>query len=113
MGREADMKKILYLLFLLAINAVLHANPMWAEDVGTGDFGVKEHKEYKDECLLVAVNCGSDHISLEQKAEKLRKEISKGRAVYTEDELRILKEQLDNANKTLNYFKYEGASNRY
>jgi hypothetical protein len=113
MGKETAMKKILYLLILLAINAVLYAAPIRAEDDGANDFGLKEQKGYKDECLLIAVNCSNDFVSIEKKVEKLQKEILKGRAVYTDDELRILKEQLNDANRILNYFKYEGARNLY
>ena len=106
------MKRILYLLFVLVINAVVYAKPVRA-DSGLNDSGVKEEKRGKDECLLVAMNCGNNYLTLEQKIEKLRKEISKGRAVYTDEELNILREQLNNANKTLEYFRYEGARNRY
>lgn len=102
------MKRFFYLLLLVAINAVIYAMPIRAEDGG-----VKEEMGNKDECLLVAINCGKDFISLEQKIEKLRKEISKGRAVYSDDDLNILREKLNNANKTLEFFKYEGAGNLY
>jgi len=111
MRKENVMKKILYVLFLLAMNAVIFAKPVRAQDSGFNDYGVYEQKGNKDECLLVAINCGNDYVTLEQMIGKLQKEISKGRAVYTNDELRILKEKLNNANKTLEYFKYEGASN--
>ena len=102
------MKKFFYFLLLVAINALIYAKPIQAEDVG-----VKEKPGNRDECLLVAINCGKDFISLEQKIEKLRKEISKGRAVYSDEELNALREKLNNANKTLEFFKYDGASNLY
>ena len=107
------MKKFLSVLFFLAINAVLYAAPIRAEDDGADDFGLQEQKGYKDECLLIAVNCSKDFVSIEKKVEKLQKEILKGRAVYTDDELRILMEQLDDAKRTMEYFKYEGADNRH
>ena len=106
------MKRILWLLFFLVINAVAVVKPVQAEDSGLNDTGVKEEKN-KDECLLVAINCGGDFLTLEQLIDKLRKEISKGRAVYTDDELIILKERLNNANKTLEFFKYEGAASMF
>jgi hypothetical protein len=84
-----------------------------ADEIELKDFGLKEQKGYKDECLLLAINCGNDFITLEQKIDKLQKEIGKGRAVYTDDELRILREQLNNAKKTQEFFKYEGAKNIY
>jgi hypothetical protein len=107
------MKRILCLIFFLVINTVVLARPVRAEDSGVNDSGVKEEMGNKDECLLVAINCGKDFLSLEQKIDKLRKEISKGRAVYSDDELIILRERLNNANKTLEFFKYEGAGNLY
>ena len=107
------MKRFFYILFLLAINAVIYAKPIRAADGGVNDYGLKEGIGNKDECLLVAINCGKDFISLEQKIEKLQKEISKGRAVYSDDELNILRERLNNANKTLEFFKNEGAGNLY
>jgi len=107
------MKRIFYVLFFLAINVLISAAPVQADDSGTNNFGLKEQQLFKDECLLVAINCGSDFISLDQKIDKLRNEISKGRAVYTDDELRILREQLNNARKTQEFFKNEGASNWY
>jgi hypothetical protein len=72
--------------------------------------GEEEQMQKKDECLLVAINCGSDYDTLEQRIDRLQKEISKGSSVYTPVELRLLKEKLDNARKTLEFFRYEGAS---
>jgi hypothetical protein len=55
----------------------------------------------KDECLLAAMNCPPEGISGQQRIDRLNREISKGRDVYTEDELRVLKEKLNDANKEL------------
>jgi len=107
------MKKILYILFFLSINVVIHAAALHGEDSGANDYGVKGQQGSKDECLLVAINCGTDFVSLEQKIENLRKEISKGKSVYTDDELNILRGKLNNATKTLEYFRHEGARNMY
>lgn len=103
------MKKILYILFFLSINAAA----THGEVRGANDQGVKGQLDSKDECLLVAINCGTDYFSLERKIENLRKEIDKGKSVYTDDELNILREKLDNATKTMEYFRYEGAGNLY
>jgi hypothetical protein len=112
MGEVTVMRRILLLLFFLVINVAVPAGPVHSGESGLNDPGVKEETN-KDECLLVAINCGSDFLTLEQMIEKLRREISKGRAVYTEDELIILRERLNNANKTLEFFKYEGAGSMY
>jgi len=51
----------------------------------------------KDECLLVAMNCPPGGLSGQQRIDRLNTEISKGTDVYTEDELRVLKDKLDDA----------------
>ena len=102
------MKRIICILSLLAIGAAASANAIQADNSS-----MKEQQGNKNECLLVAINCGNDFVSLEQKIESLQKEISKGRAVYSNDELQNLKKQLNNATKTLEYFKNEGAGNWY
>jgi preprotein translocase subunit SecA len=51
--------------------------------------------EQRDECLLVARNCSDNVDSYQQRIERLNTEISKGTAVYTENELRILNQKRD------------------
>jgi hypothetical protein len=48
----------------------------------------------KDQCLLVAMNCKGSFDSVQQRIEKLRKEIEKGTAVYSREELDRLSNQL-------------------
>ena len=49
----------------------------------------------KDECLLVAMNCPSDSAdTVQQRVDRLKKEIAKGSEVYRDQELKALKEQL-------------------
>lgn len=48
----------------------------------------------KDECLLVAQNCGDETDTIQQRITRLNNEIRKGTAVYTPDELDVLKRQL-------------------
>jgi len=48
----------------------------------------------KDECLLVAQNCGNKIDTIQQRIMRLTNEIGKGTAVYTPDELSQLKRQL-------------------
>ncbi len=49
----------------------------------------------KDQCLIVAMNCAVGTESVMQRAERLQKEIDKGTAVYTSDELKRMQDQLD------------------
>jgi hypothetical protein len=79
---------------------------------GTGPYGVfgpsfkqgAESSQFanKDECLLVAMNCPPGGFSGQQKIDRLNTEISKGTDVYTEDELRVLKDKLDDAYRDSN-----------
>jgi len=79
---------------------------------GTGPYGVfgpsfrdgAESSQFanKDECLLVAMNCPPGGLSGQQKIDRLNTEISKGTDVYTEDELRVLKDKLDDAYRDSN-----------
>jgi len=48
----------------------------------------------KDECLLLARNCGTETYTTQERIERLMIEIHKGNSVYTPDELNRLKEQL-------------------
>ncbi|GFO57888.1 hypothetical protein GMST_02130 [Geomonas silvestris] len=69
------------------------ALPVWA---ATGDPG--QAAPQKDECLLVAmldnVNCPNRVDSVDNRIERLQKEIAKGNQVYTPDELTYLKKEL-------------------
>lgn len=56
----------------------------------------------KDECLLVAMNCPPGGMSGQQRIDRLNSEIAKGTDVYTEGELKVLKEKLNEAYKELN-----------
>jgi hypothetical protein len=49
----------------------------------------------KDECLIVAKNCGSD--SINARVDRIEREISKGSAVYTKEELNKLEHELKDA----------------
>jgi hypothetical protein len=63
----------------------------------------------KDTCLLFAKNCQDNAYVLEQRINQLQGEISKGTTVYTHDELNILKQKLDDANRALEFVYSEGA----
>lgn len=63
----------------------------------------------KDQCLLLAKNCEDNAYVIEKKIERLRQEINKGNLIYTDDELNILRNKLDDANRTLDFIYREGA----
>ncbi|QEM69467.1 hypothetical protein FO488_15755 [Geobacter sp. FeAm09] len=96
-----------------AIMACSEGSVLGGGEGGSPGGGEKESGPAKDECLLLAVKCGNGFDTLQQRIERLQNEIAKGRAVYTVDELRILRQKLDNARKTLEFFRYDGAGTRY
>jgi len=55
----------------------------------------------KNECLLVAMNCGNQVDSIQQRIDRIKGEISRGSDVYTNDELRTLNRELEEAVKIL------------
>jgi len=54
-----------------------------------------EQSGSKDQCLIVAMNCAPGSETTMQRAERLKKEIDKGTSVYTPDELKRMRDQLD------------------
>jgi|GEM_PF-3382940 len=108
------MKGVTFIPVLATAMMVYGAGPATGgADGPSAGGGRQEPGTTKDECLLVAIKCGDDFDTLQQRIDRLQNEISKGRAVYTADELKLLRKKLDNARKTLEFFRYEGADNRY
>lgn len=66
-------------------------------------FPGEEDGGQKDECLLIARNCGTSARSVQDKVERLQEEIEKGKRVYTPEELRQLKQKLDEVEKVLDF----------
>ncbi len=63
----------------------------------------------KDECLLFSMNCNDNAYQIQQRIKRLRGEIMRGYAVYSDEELRILTKKLDDAKETLKFLLREGA----
>jgi hypothetical protein len=61
----------------------------------------QEQQGQKDQCLLMAMNCGDRIDTIQQRIGRISHEISKGSAVYTRDEMRQLDMQLNDARRTL------------
>jgi hypothetical protein len=62
--------------------------------VSSGEFDRLVQSNMKDQCLIVARNCADESATVQQRVNQLRVEIAKGSYVYTPNELRALKEQL-------------------
>jgi len=97
------MKKIVRIFSAVAAALLLSAIPALSEYGATGlsnEYGPSGASEFsgqqlqKDQCLLVAMNCKGDSDSVQQRVEKLRNEIGKGIAVYTQEELDQFNNQL-------------------
>jgi len=58
----------------------------------------------KELCLLYLNQCGLQVQSLQDKITKLQEEIAKGTRVYTLEELRMLREKLEEVNRRLDLF---------
>ena len=95
------MKKILFVIAMVVASMMYSAVPTLAEDGNTGLSGEQginrmlDTRGQKDECLIVAKNCVNDSDDVMHRVERLRKELDKGVAAYTPEELKILNDQLN------------------
>ena len=96
------MKRIATRFAFLAAVSLISAMPALAGEMGTGA-GTQ-----KDECLLVAQTCRTSVDTIQQRIERLNKEISKGERVYSREELRHLEFQLKDATRNLDVLISEG-----
>jgi len=95
------MRSILKRVALLAAALMILAVPALADE-GAMDRMMEQGQQVdKNECLLVAVNCGNQMDTIQQRIERIRGEIARGSDVYSNDELRRLNRQLEEANKAL------------
>jgi hypothetical protein len=93
------IKKITLLSAALMILAV----PAFAEEGAMANRFEQGQNPAKDECLLVSMNCPNQVDTIQQRIDRIKGEISKGTNVYTNDELRRLSNELEEANKILEY----------
>jgi hypothetical protein len=89
------MKRISVIISTLAASLLITAMPILAADESIGQ------EAQKDECLLVARNCTDSVDSIQQRIDKLNTEIGKGTAVYSNEELGVLNNKLDDASRLL------------
>lgn len=92
------MKRILLLAFWASASLLILAGPVFPD---AGEETTINNEQKKDECLLLARRCGTSAYSIQDKVEKLKEEIEKGKKNYTIEELNILKQKLDDASRTL------------
>jgi hypothetical protein len=90
------MKKIAVIISSLAIATMVNAAPFVSETESTIG-GPPNMGAEKDKCLLVALNCPDSFDPLQIRIDKLQAEIDKGNAVYTNEELNVLRNKLNDA----------------
>ena len=94
------MKKIPILISVLLVSLLMSVLPVFSdEEIETSG----KTEQQKDECLLLAKNCGTAVYSIQDKIEKLKEEIEKGTKVYTLEELNNLKQKLEEVSRTLDF----------
>jgi hypothetical protein len=96
------MKRIVRKLALLTAALMLIAVPVLAEEGVVMPKMEPAEQGVKNECLLVARNCGDQRDTIMERINRIQNEIKKGTDVYTNDELNKLQDKLDDANRTLN-----------
>lgn len=96
------MKRISANFIAVFISLMLFAMTIMAEESSETVQSEKQFQQ-KDECLLLAKNCGNSVVSIQDKIGRLEEEIARGRAVYTVEELNILKQKLDEVSRTLDF----------
>ena len=101
------MKRISTKLAVLTAAALIFAMPVLSE-AGENGIGSGEQMQ-KDECLLVALNCRDSVDSIQQRIDKLSREIRKGTSAYTQEELRHLEFKLKDAYQVMEHLTLGGA----
>lgn len=96
------MKKTGMLFTLIVICLLSFVVPTLADEVATPEVS-EQQVQQKNECLLRAKSCGNSIISIQDKIERLKEEIAKGRAVYSAEELENLKQKMDDVSRTLDF----------
>ena len=89
MKRRVMVRGVVVTSMLFSATAIAATCP-----VSSSEFDKLVQSDMKDQCLIVAKNCGTETSSVQQRVNELRGEIAKGLDVYSPSELRALKEQL-------------------
>jgi hypothetical protein len=96
------MKKTSLLFMTILFSLLSIIVPVYADEATTGE-PTEQQTQQKNECILLAIKCGNSIMSIQDKIQLLKEEISKGRAVYSLEELNNLRKKLEEASKTLDY----------
>ncbi|HBA87538.1 MAG TPA: hypothetical protein DCZ75_05970 [Geobacter sp.] len=100
------MKGLATKFAVLTAATVISALPVLAGEMGTG---MNPGSVQKDQCLLVSQTCRNSVDSIQQRIDRLGREIGRGSSVYSNEELRQLEFQLRDAIQTLESLNRPGA----
>ena len=101
------MKAVTRTLIAVAAALMIAAVPVSAVE---DEIGQQEQVIDRDECLLVAINCPSATDSIQERIQRIQDEINRGTDVYSNDELRILNNKLDEAKRFLEFEMTNGGA---
>lgn len=105
------MNSIARTVTIVAASMLFSAMPILADEgnMGSTESQVPQVQEgQKDECLLVAMNCGKDVDSIQERIDRLNTEIGRGTDVYTQEELKQLRNERDDYNKQFQFIIENG-----
>lgn len=103
------MKAIATKIAILMAATLFSALPVLAEEGAAGTGMTPGQQTQKDECLLVSQNCSGSVDSIQQRIDRLNREIARGSSVYTQGELEQLNSQLRDSNAVLRSLTDGGA----
>jgi hypothetical protein len=92
------MKRIATIISVVAASMMFSALPVLADEEavqGNENQVQQQQGGQKDECLVYAINCENNTDTIQQRIDRLNREIQKGTDVYSADELGILNDQLN------------------
>jgi hypothetical protein len=98
------MRAIAKTITVMAAALMIAAVPVLAEEgvpfqTEMGSVSQQEESVNSRECLLVAKNCPTE--SVQQRIDRIQTEIGRGTAVYSNDELRSLRQELEDNQQLL------------
>lgn len=95
------MKSEIKKLMLLSAALLLFAVPAFATEDSSGGMSEQGQMEQRNECMLVAsaAGCGADVDTSQGRIDRIQREIDKGAAVYSDDELKTLNKKLEDERK--------------
>ena len=106
------MKRITTTLSAFVATLLIASIPVLADEgsMSTGSSGTMMEQGQKNECLLVSMNCGNQVDSIQQRIDRIQGELNRGSEVYTPEELKRLNNELEDANRTLEFITTNGGA---